>query len=94
MDKGGQSAFGGSFRLILRSTGKTAQNRNFPDAISGATNTGMTSPAGWGLQRFNVGAACAEDGTCSFKAGLFVMGNAGDQIEPLLQTFHDVDSFE
>jgi len=59
-----------------------------------AHDAGTPPPASRGLQRIDVGAARGENLPCTFEASLLVMGNAGDQIKPLLQTFHDGDSFE
>jgi hypothetical protein len=59
-----------------------------------ADDAGSAPPAGGRLQRVDIGPAGAENAPGTFETGVFVMGNAGNQIEPVLKTFHLGDSFE
>ena len=56
-------------------------------------DTSTAPPAGWHLQFLDVRPAGAEDAPGVFEARMFVVGNAGYQIKPVLKTFHDGDSF-
>lgn len=71
----------------------TARPGSFaPASDSGSADTGATAPAGGSLQGIHIGAAGTEDGAGVVKAGLFVVGNAGNQVKPVLKTFHGSNS--
>lgn len=52
-------------------------------------DAGTAAPAGGHLQSLDIRPAGAEDAPGAFKAGMFFVGNAGNQIEPVLKTFHE-----
>jgi hypothetical protein len=58
-----------------------------------AEYTGTATPAGGCLKCLDVWPIGFEDMPRTFKAGMLVVGYSGNQIEPVLKTFHNGNSF-
>lgn len=56
--------------------------------FSASAKAVATAPAGRGLQCGDIRAVVVENGAGAFEAGLFVVGYANKQIEPVLKMFH------